>query len=65
MSAMDTPTPDFLLLSEAAKRLKVSPKTLRRWADANRVPVFVTPTGWRRFRVDDIDRLAAELGVAS
>lgn len=60
-----TPQDELLLLAEAAARLQINPQTLRRWADAGRVPVYPTPTGWRRFRAEDIDRLAIELGAAS
>ncbi len=36
-------------LSEASRMLGIAPGTLRRWADAGRVPVFTTPGGHRRF----------------
>lgn len=45
---------DQLLLGEAAALLSVHPATLRRWADAGRVPVSRTPTNQRRFRVGDL-----------
>lgn len=43
-----------LSLAEAASRLGVHPTTLRRWADAGHLPVFVSPGGHRRFRLQDL-----------
>ena len=52
------PTPDGLLTpSEAAAILGVSPRTLSRWADENRIPVVILPSGHRRFRPQDINAL--------
>lgn len=48
---------DELLLGPAAELVGVHPATLRRWADAGRVPVARTPTNQRRFRVGDLRRL--------
>ena len=48
---------DELLLGPAAALLGVHYTTLRRWADAGRVPVSRTPTNQRRFRVGDLRTL--------
>ena len=40
---------DWLPLGDASRRLGVDPDTLRRWADAGKIEVFVTPGGHRRF----------------
>lgn len=40
---------DWLTLGEASRVLGVDPDTLRRWADAGKIDVFVTPGGHRRF----------------
>jgi excisionase family DNA binding protein len=40
---------DWLTLGEASRVLGVDPDTLRRWADAGKIEVFVTPGGHRRF----------------
>lgn len=48
-----------LSLSAASKLLGVHSTTLRRWADAGSVPVYVTPGGHRRFARSDIEALAA------
>ncbi len=49
----------YLSLSAASRLLGVHSTTLRRWADAGAVPVYVTPGGHRRFARDDIEALAA------
>jgi excisionase family DNA binding protein len=58
----------WLSLNEASGRLGVHPTTLRRWADAGKIPVFVTPGGHRRFSESEIESFAKErlqLQVAS
>lgn len=51
----------YLLPSEAAEMLHVSPKTLTRWANEGRVPCIVTLGGHRRFIRSDIDAVAARM----
>jgi excisionase family DNA binding protein len=53
----------FLTVSQAAARLGVHKDTLRSWADKGLVPVVRTPTGYRRFDPEEIDRVADEMGV--
>lgn len=48
----------YLSLSEASRSLGVHSTTLRRWADAGAVPVYLTPGGHRRFALADIQALA-------
>lgn len=48
-----------LSLSAASTLLGVHTTTLRRWADAGLVPVYITPGGHRRFLRSDIEALAA------
>ena len=43
----------------AARLLGVSTRTLRRYADAGRLAVIVLPSGHRRYRTEDLDRLRA------
>ena len=38
-----------LRVAEAAARIGIHPDTLRRWADAGRIPSVRYPTGERRF----------------
>jgi molybdopterin-binding protein len=56
----DSPDEPTLRLGEAAKQLGVSPDTLRRWAEAGRVTVELTPGGQRRVSQAEVSRLAAE-----
>ncbi|MFV9503510.1 MAG: helix-turn-helix domain-containing protein [Oscillochloridaceae bacterium umkhey_bin13] len=48
-----------LSLAAASKLLGVHATTLRRWADAGSIPVYLTPGGHRRFARSDIEALAA------
>lgn len=47
----------WLSLGPAARLIGVDPDTLRRWADAGRVDVFITPGGHRRFERRALERL--------
>jgi len=58
------PRPQRLLtISQAAARLGVHPDTLRKWADKGLVPVIRTPTGYRRFEPQEIERVRAAMGL--
>jgi excisionase family DNA binding protein len=52
----------LLTITEAAARLGVEQKTLRRWADAGKVPHIRTIGGQRRFEAAVIDRVRREMG---
>ena len=43
-----------LTIGEAAAFLGVHPGTLRKWTDDGRVPVWVAPSGHRRYRRSDL-----------
>ena len=60
---MEQITPRLLTISQAAARLGIHPDTLRAWADKGLVPMVRTPTGYRRFNPEEIDRLRAEMGL--
>ena len=49
-----------LRIGEAAGQLGVSPDTLRRWAEAGRIEVELTPGGQRTVSQADVTRLAGE-----
>lgn len=53
----DMHTPELLTIGEAARLLGLSVDTLRRWADAGRITVIILPSGHRRFRRDEIERV--------
>jgi excisionase family DNA binding protein len=66
-SSHPAPSPDassdWLSLAEASAVLGVSGATLRRWADAGRVPVFTTPGGHRRFSRRSLQHLLPGSGA--
>ncbi|MDJ0736987.1 MAG: IS607 family transposase [Nostocaceae cyanobacterium] len=47
-------------IGEAASKLGVSVKTIRRWADAGKIRSDRTPSGHRRFYVSDLLRMTAK-----
>ena len=51
----------YIRTAEAAKMLRVSPKTVSRWAKQGRLPHVVTLGGHRRFPQAAIERLATKL----
>lgn len=55
--------PTLLTISEAAKRLGVSPGTVRIYADKGTIPVIKLPSGHRRFRPEDVQRLRRGMGL--
>lgn len=48
----------LLTPAEASKRLKVSPITLRKWADSGLIEARITIGGHRRYLLSEVDRLA-------
>lgn len=54
---------ELLLIRDAAAQLGVSVATLRRWADAGKVPAARMPSGHRRFRAADVAKLRREFGL--
>jgi excisionase family DNA binding protein len=47
---------EILTAGDVAELFAVSPRTIRRWADAGKLPSFRTVGGWRRFRWSEILR---------
>lgn len=58
---MQATTNRLLTIAQAADRLGVHQKTLRRWADKGMVPVVKLPSGYRRFDPVDVERVRAEM----
>ena len=57
-----TPQPEvYIRTAEAAKILRVSPKTVSRWAKEGKLPHGVTLGGHRRFPSSSIRQLADRL----
>jgi excisionase family DNA binding protein len=53
----------YIRTAEAAKMLRVSPKTVSRWAKQGKLPHVVTLGGHRRFPAEAIERLANKLEI--
>ncbi len=49
--------------SEVARFCHVTPDTVRKWAEAGRIPVFKTPGGHRRIRRDDLIRFLRDNAI--
>jgi excisionase family DNA binding protein len=47
----------MLNISEAARRIGVSAKTLRSWADKGLVPHVRLPSGYRRFTPEQVEQV--------
>ena len=50
---------EWLTLGQAAAFLGAAQSTVRKWADAGRLPAFYTPGGHRRFRRADLEAFLA------
>jgi len=46
----------------AATQLKISVRTIERWADQGKIRATRTTAGWRLFDPQDVARLARQLG---
>jgi excisionase family DNA binding protein len=55
------PTSELLQVRAAARRLGVHENTLRRWEENGLIQAVRLPTGVRRFRFEDVERLRAEI----
>jgi putative resolvase len=53
----------LLTISEAARRIGVHPNTLRSWADKGLISHVKLPSGYRRFRPEDIEELRGEMAI--
>jgi len=52
---------DYLITpSQAAAMLGVTPRTLWRWQAGGRITPQRLPNGFRRFRLDDVERLVGD-----
>jgi excisionase family DNA binding protein len=50
-------------ISEAARRIGVSVQTIRRWADAGKIPSLRTPSGRRVFTEEQIAAIRRQMGL--
>ena len=54
---MSPPTDDYLAAAEAARLLRISPRTLLRWLREGRIPYELSEAGEPRLRREDVQRL--------
>lgn len=54
----------YIRTAEAARILRVSPKTVSRWAKEGKIPHVLTLGGHRRFPASAIEELARTLEIA-
>lgn len=48
-------TATFMTVNDVAERLRVDPKTVRRWRETNQLPAALEVGGVIRWRAEDID----------
>ena len=63
MSENDDDSDNLLTPSEVARRFKVDPKTVTRWAKAGKLSSFRTLGGHRRFKASEVEALINDKGV--
>lgn len=52
----------LLTPGEVARKFRVDPKTVTRWAAAGKISSIRTPGGHRRFRADEVQALLEKQG---
>lgn len=63
--AVQTETSQYLTTAEVARLLGVTETTVKRWADARRIPYVRTPGGHRRFRRQDVLAFIQAIGYSA
>ena len=53
----------YLTPNQVAEMLRVSPATVRQWAEKGELAALMTPGGHRRFRPEDVDAFARKRGL--
>jgi excisionase family DNA binding protein len=53
--------PETISIKEAAARLSVHENTVRNWIDRGLLDGYRTPTGRRKLRLDDVQRVQREM----
>lgn len=56
----ERPEGRWLTAAQVAERHEVSSETILRWAKAGKIPSQLTPSGRRRFRLEDVDARFAD-----
>ena len=60
---MTDTTPEYLRTDEAARRLSVTPKTIRAWVDRRILPAFKPTKRTILIRASDLDKAMARFRV--
>ncbi len=55
--------PRLLSIGEAARELGVSDQTLRTWEKKGFIKAVRLPSGYRRYTVEEIERMKREMGL--
>ena len=55
---------ELLPIRDAAAKVGVHPQTLRRWEAEGRISSLRTPSGQRRYRREDVEKLLTPKGAA-
>lgn len=56
------PNPELLTTAQVAALCNVTKATVNRWATDGRIPVITLPSGMRRFRREDVNKLLTPTG---
>ncbi len=57
--------PKLIPITKAAEMIGVHPNTLRSWADRGLVQMVKLPSGYRRFTLEEIERVRREMGLSA
>lgn len=55
----------LLSIGEAAQLLGVSVSTVRNWTEKKLITAVILPSGYRRYRLMEVDRLRRQMGLDS
>ena len=53
----------LLTIAQLAERLGVHVNTVRNWANRGLIPHIKLPSGYRRFKPEEVERFAQEMGL--
>jgi excisionase family DNA binding protein len=53
----------LLTVAQVAEQLGVHPNTVRNWTDKGLIEAIMLPSGYRRYRQEEVDRLLQGMGI--
>ena len=56
---------EWMRPKDVADVFGVTPRTVTAWADAGSIPVYVMPSGHRRYKRTDVERFLTEAGAGA